>query len=53
MSEKNEFEKLRLEKGLTQKEVAELTGYSERSVQNWSQGRRKPSKLVMKTLKDK
>lgn len=36
---KEEFNTLRADLGMTQKEVAEKTGYSIRAVQNWALGR--------------
>lgn len=47
-----EFKKLRKETGMTQKQAAELLLMSKRSIENYDQGRRKPSKLILKTMRD-
>jgi DNA-binding transcriptional regulator YiaG len=52
--ESNEIKKLRIDLGITQKELAEKIGVTIHAVQKWEQGQRSPggsSVLLMQNLK--
>ena len=47
-----QFKKIRLERGFTQKQVADGIGISEVGLQNYENGRRKPAFDVLISLAD-
>ena len=48
----NQFKKVRIEKGLTQKQVADGIGIAEQAYQRYEYGRTVPSALVLIALAD-
>ena len=50
MEFKDRLKEIRLNKKLTQKEIAEKLGTSQPSYQNWEKGTRKPSRITLQKI---